>query len=83
MNKKVLQKCLDELSKTTPDISYVRGMLETSLDMLGGAEPTHILSTAGLNPINAPLEQIIPSIKTEEELLADSYARGPIGKITA
>ena len=32
MNKKTLQKVLDELKKDAPDISYVRGILETLLD---------------------------------------------------
>lgn len=33
MNTSILKKCLEELSKTTPDISYVRGMLETLLEV--------------------------------------------------
>lgn len=28
MNTHILKKCLDELGKETPDLSYVRGMLE-------------------------------------------------------
>ncbi len=34
MNKKVISKCLAELEKPEPNISYVRGMLETALDMV-------------------------------------------------
>ncbi len=32
MNKKVIQKALDELNKENPKIDYVRGILETLLD---------------------------------------------------
>lgn len=33
MNTKILQKCLDELGNMEPNISYVRGMLETLIEM--------------------------------------------------
>lgn len=33
MNYKTISKCLGELEKPQPDISYVRGMLETLLDL--------------------------------------------------
>lgn len=33
MNTSVIQKCITELQKESPDLSYLRGMLETLLDM--------------------------------------------------
>lgn len=33
MNIPILQKCVDELAKSEPDLSYVRGMLETIIAM--------------------------------------------------
>lgn len=33
MNTKILQKCIDALSTTEPDLSYIRGMLETLLEL--------------------------------------------------
>lgn len=36
MNTKILQKCLEELKKETPDLSYLRGTLETLIEMAGG-----------------------------------------------
>lgn len=33
MNTKILQKCLDELKKESPNVDYIRGMLETLVEM--------------------------------------------------
>lgn len=33
MNPKVLQKCIEELKKEKPNVDYVRGVLETLLEM--------------------------------------------------
>lgn len=33
MNTKILQKCLDELNKESPRLDYLRGMLETLVEM--------------------------------------------------
>lgn len=33
MNTKILQKCLDELKKEQPNVDYIRGMLETLVEM--------------------------------------------------
>lgn len=38
MNTKILQKCLEELKKETPDLSYLRGTLETLIEISGGVE---------------------------------------------
>jgi len=34
MNKKILQRVVDELKKEKPDLSYIRGVLETLIDGL-------------------------------------------------
>ena len=39
MNKAILKKCLEELSKESPSLPYVRGMLETMMEFLP-QEPT-------------------------------------------
>lgn len=44
MNTKILQKCLDELNKEKPDISYVKGMLETLADLSGGSAGASLAS---------------------------------------
>ncbi len=33
MNTAILQKCITELQKDAPDLSYLRGMLETLMEM--------------------------------------------------
>lgn len=33
MNTKIISKCLDELAKDSPDLSYIRGMLETLVEI--------------------------------------------------
>ena len=33
MNTNILQKCVDALKEKDPDLSYVRGMLETLIEM--------------------------------------------------
>ena len=37
MNSNLLQKCLDELAKESPKLDYVRGILETVIEM---SQPT-------------------------------------------
>lgn len=82
MNKKVLQKCLAELEKSEPNISYVRGMLETALDMLigDGQVPMDIVPVSNFSLAKEIIVNL-PIVKTEEELFAERYANGPIGKI--
>ncbi len=38
MNASILQKCLTELQKAEPDISYLRGMLETLIEISGAGQ---------------------------------------------
>lgn len=65
MNTTTLQKCIAELSKPAPDISYVRGMLETLLEVSGmpvNATPIHTVGymqsilpgNVSVSPIHAP-----------------------------
>lgn len=42
MNTTILTKCIEELKKDAPNISYIQGMLETLLE-LGGANQTRDL----------------------------------------
>lgn len=40
MNSKILQKCIEELAQETPNIAYVRGMLEAMLELSVDKEPS-------------------------------------------
>lgn len=69
MNTKVLTKCLEELSKESPNIEKVIGMLETIIEMsssqpisLGSQYPSFSMPTpiyAGTNAtnVNIPIEE--------------------------
>lgn len=61
MQNSILQKCVDELNKENPDLSYVKGMLETLIAMTQGngiglasaeltAKPTVTSQNIGVNP---------------------------------
>lgn len=47
MNKKTLQKVIDELNKDTPRLDYVRGILETLME-------TEEVSPLGINQYSVP-----------------------------
>lgn len=64
MNKKVLLKCLTELEKPEPNISYVRGMLETALEMIDEATPTRptIVNPTYPQSINTPMRPNVDAV---------------------
>lgn len=68
MNRKTLQKVLDELVKDKPDLSYARGILETILESL----PNDDLKTFTIN-------QIPPSATIHKPITLDP-AMPPIPK---
>lgn len=57
MNTKILQKCIDSLSSPTPDISYIKGMLETLME-LSGNSPVYSSTMSGV--ANVPNPSITP-----------------------
>ncbi len=60
MNRKIVQKVIDELSKPTPDISYVRGILETVLETLPSDQTS---SAQAIKPtVSVPQAKTAPSI---------------------
>lgn len=48
MNTSILKKCIAELQKETPDLSYLRGMLETLLEMQGSDSSTSTPTSANI-----------------------------------
>lgn len=74
MNSKILQKCVDALKQDNPDLSYVRGMLETLIDIDVKDAPATVVpvitssvpsSYAG-EPIPAGLKDFISSSLTTD-----------------
>lgn len=56
MNKKILQKIIDELKKDTPSIPYVLGILETLMESLPEEAEKKIMDSAlrhlaGVEPV--------------------------------
>ncbi len=64
MNTNTLRKAIEELSKTAPDISYVRGMLETLVEVSEGANQTRDIPLSGLGHINSMVPNFPPTGKT-------------------
>lgn len=65
MNNKILQKCLDEVNKETPDLSYIKGMLETLLAFSGSVEPSNkgVVGNSGISPtVSIPVANNDPVI---------------------
>lgn len=54
MNGRILKKCLDELSKTIPDISYIRGMLETLHEQIEPYAVTPTMVTPMVEQVSSP-----------------------------
>jgi hypothetical protein len=80
MNTKIIQKCLTELSKDAPDLSYVRGILETLIDM--DAEPVisgdnrMFFSVPPTNTVN-----INDIVTDEDKAYARKMAGGPVAPL--
>lgn len=76
MNTKILQKCVEALNSEKPDISYIRGMLETLIEISGATVPLSANPT-----VNVPVTRT-ETVADEDEEIARKYAAGPIGRIT-
>lgn len=71
MNRKLLQKVLDELGKETPKLDYVRGILETMMESM----PEEVKGDRAFVPI-----KIETPPATEAELM-DAKAKAAIANI--
>ena len=60
MQQTILQKCVEELTKETPDLSYIRGMLET-LIALNVPTPYIAQNIVQNSTNNPPYENKIPT----------------------
>lgn len=86
MNKNILQKILTELGKDTPSIDYLKGMVETLLEM-GDTLP--IVGT-GSYPYVPPSSYVTQTTPARTEFVSDESTEvvpaflraGTIGKIT-
>lgn len=73
MNKKTIKKVLDELAKETPDLSYMRGLLE------GLIEPDEFEYIAP-KIMNANTPVNFPSTIVDEASALDAKARSALAR---
>lgn len=80
MQTKILQKVLEELKKENVDLSYVRGMVETLIEMSGtntiANGNVYIPSTTG-NPL--PPNGVVTFSSIEEDETLKKYMSGATG----
>ncbi len=87
MQPTILKKCIDELSKDSPKLDYIRGMLETLYEMLEVSVKPIVSTTSAVSPHNPithtttiPLQQYhdVPSV-TQERLKEVQHLNSEIG----
>lgn len=95
MNTNILSKCVEELKKDNPNISYVLGMLETVIEM-GNQTSISVPYTLPYNPPMNPLTPSYPvyvsanstggsglvAAMTDEEIMAQKYNGGTTGNLS-
>ena len=73
MNTSILNKCVEELSKEDPRLDYIRGMLETLIEMAGNSkveQRTYAPQVVGSTPTQPTL--------TDDASVLDAKARAAI-----
>ena len=80
MNTQILQKCISELQKETPDLSYIRGILETLVE----STPVPNFDSYTANVYHQPLQKLPGTVSetielTDEERDQAEFARKYIG----
>lgn len=83
MNTTVLNKCVDELKKPEPNISYVLGMIETLIAMSPVSEMDNIARMQrSVFASEVPQDSFNHEKTDEEEIINPVTQVGRIGKIT-
>lgn len=83
MNTGILKKVLEELEKENPRLDYIRGMVETLVEMQG---PSHAVpsSLAVVTPGFGPGDGgSTPSSGADEAAILDGQARAAIERVKA
>jgi hypothetical protein len=74
MKNQILTKCIAELNKDKPNLDYVRGILETLVDLDTTASPVNYMApTRGIPASNA--------VASVEEEYSPAYELGPIAPL--
>lgn len=85
MNTNILKKCLAELEKDSPSIPFVRGMLETLIEMQEPVTITHAQKYPGgpMEKLDIPVPLPKSEISQDEGTLLDLKAKAVIDKLKA
>ena len=75
MNTAILSKCLEELGKQSPNIDYIKGMLETFIVLTGGHP---IINNVIENEITTRVKELVSG---QEDDVPGFLKPGPIGKV--
>jgi hypothetical protein len=79
MNTFIIQKCLDELNTPQPNISYIKGILETLIVMSGANITTPIIPKV-IPVVGSSVSSSIIDDEVDEVL--KKYESGKTGKLT-
>lgn len=79
MHASILSKCIEELKAETPDISYIRGALETLL-AVSASDPTRLPIVHQTYDISRTVPESEPVVDPQEAAAA-AYLRGPTGTV--
>lgn len=80
MNTNVLKKCLEELGKETPRLDYLRGMIETLVEMQGAVTKNEP-ATIGIPADYFETTKVDLNKIPDEASMLDNKARVGLGKI--
>lgn len=74
MNPKILQKILEELHKEKPSIDYMKGAVETLMELSG----TTPMARQDINTLAVTRTETV----SDEEAMLQKYEKGQTGRIT-
>lgn len=87
MNTQILNKCIEELKKDKPDLSYLRGILETLVDSV----PGQAVTVSSFGTTNTPPMELISTTDAQSFKLTDEekeqyefmrrYNTGPVAEL--
>lgn len=80
MNRKILQKIIDNLNSEKPDLSYIRGVLETIIEGLPGEQIDTYKTIIKEVPGGLPYSLVIKD-KDPEVAALDSLAAANLEKV--
>ena len=84
MNPKLLKKCIDKLNEESPDLSYVKGILETLLELNGGdtSVPVSIVPPILGSPTMFSSKVVsVTDLTDEERDFHDKMLGGPVASM--